>query len=312
MQPIVPEVNTEDSQFENPLFALLKKSGYRCQELVDNPHRKDLVPEGRDINLIAKVVAKHLLNLAIPPKRKILTSILTRWAQYFKRLFPKTPTSCFYAFKYEPSKRRDGIIIQKKRAEGALQVQLFQERRKLIKKDPSVLLRNSSVNSDGNNISYSGTLNLPIVTNVWRPVGQQGEEVQHRGEVLITESDPNLQHHLYFLRNKVHNKLTLELAASWEATFNYRRKLLVDQSGTVWDYLNNFPFLKIDDIGKAFIYKDFAQLYPNIYSVTEVRKLSTILDDRRFSIIKAAKIIIERTNQRVQKNIAISFLQLAE
>lgn len=175
----VSQEDTEDLQAENPLFSLLQKGGLRCRELVNHSQRHDLVPEWRDINIIAKITAKHLLNLAIPPKRKILSSTLTRWAQYFKCLFPKTPTSCFYDFKYEPSQRRDGTIIQKKRAEGALQVQLFQERRKLIKEDRTVLLRRPSI-PDGQGSSNSSNIphNFSQITNTWRSAGLQEEEVR--------------------------------------------------------------------------------------------------------------------------------------
>lgn len=105
-QSVISLEDTEDLHSKNPLFILLRKNGLCCRELVN--HRNDLVPEWRNINLIARITAKHLLNLASPPKRKILSSTLTRWAQYFKCLFPKTPTSCFYEFKYEPSQRKDG------------------------------------------------------------------------------------------------------------------------------------------------------------------------------------------------------------
>lgn len=137
-QVSISSINIEDREAKNPLLFLLRKNGLRCKELVDNPHRNDVVPEEHDINLIARVTVKHLLNLTVPPKQKISTSTLTRWAKYFKRLFPKTSMSCFYGLKYELSTQRNGTIIQKKRAQGALQVQLFQERRKLIKEDPSV------------------------------------------------------------------------------------------------------------------------------------------------------------------------------
>lgn len=133
--------NIKECEDRNPLLILLRKSGLRCTELVDNLHRNDVVLEGHDINLIARVIIKHLISFAAPPRRKILTSTLTKWAEYFKYLFPKTPVSCFYNFKYEACKQKNGTIIQKKRAQGALQVQLFQERRKLIKENPSVLLR---------------------------------------------------------------------------------------------------------------------------------------------------------------------------
>lgn len=112
------------------MFILLQKDGLRCRKLVNYPQRNDLIPDWRDINLVAKITAKHLLNLADPPKRKILSSTLTRWAQYFKNLFPKTLMSCLYDFKYESSQRKDGTVIKKKRAEGALQVQLFRVERK--------------------------------------------------------------------------------------------------------------------------------------------------------------------------------------
>jgi len=102
-QSVISQENVEDSQSKNSLFLLLQKNGLCCQELVNYSQRNDLVPEWRDINLIAKITAKHLLNLAISPKRKILSSTLIRWAQYFKCLFLKTPTSCFYDFKYDSS-----------------------------------------------------------------------------------------------------------------------------------------------------------------------------------------------------------------
>lgn len=174
----VSQKDTEDSQSENPLFSLLQTGRLRCQELVNHSQCHDLVPDWRDINLIAKITAKHLLNLAIPPKRKILSSTLTRWAQYFKCLFPKTPTSCFYDFKYEPSQRRDGTIIKKKRAEGALQVQLFQERRKLIKEDRTVLLRRPSVSESGQGSSNSSNIPENIssqITKTWKSAGLEEE-----------------------------------------------------------------------------------------------------------------------------------------
>lgn len=185
-EPAVPQANTEDPQFKNPLFILLQKNGLHCRKLVDESHRNDFVPEGRDINLIARVTAKHLLNLATPPQRKILSSTLARWAQYFKRLFPKTPTSCFYSYKYEPSRRRNGVIIQKRRAEGALQVQLFQERRKLIKEDRTVMLRRPSLDSVGDDRDSGPSNILPIIIGTWRVAGQEGEKVQHCGEVSTT------------------------------------------------------------------------------------------------------------------------------
>ncbi|XP_024890938.1 uncharacterized protein LOC112466836 [Temnothorax curvispinosus] len=305
-QRAVSQVKTEDPQSKNPLFILLRKNGLLCRELIDKPHRNDFVPEGRDINLIAKVIAKHLLKLAIPPKRKVLSSTLARWAQYFKRLFPKTPLSCFYAFKYEPYKR-NGVLIQKRRAEGALQVQLFQERRKLIKEDPTVLLRRPSgdyVGGDGG----SSPSNVTIIRSTWRPVGQQGEKVQRCGEISTTECHPELQRHLHILCNQLHKTFTPELGVSWKATFNYRRKLLVNQTGTVWDYLNDFPFLKINDIGKDFICKDFDQLYPT----AELGKLAAFLDDHRLAIIKATKVILKRASRQKHIDIATLFLKLAE
>lgn len=192
---------TEDSQSKNPLFLLLQKSGLRCRELVSHSQRNDLVPEWRDINLIARITAKHLLNSAIPPKRKILPSTLTRWAQYFKCLFPKTPTSCFYDFKYEPSQQKDRTVIQKKRAEGALQVQLFQERRKLIKEDRTVLLRRPSTSESTEINESSSSSNVPnkssshhvFFKNIWRSVG-----VQEEGARSKISTTGNLYIYYYF------------------------------------------------------------------------------------------------------------------
>lgn len=162
------DVNTEDllditdntEEVKNPLFTLLHNNGSRLRELIHDVHRNNLVPVGPDINLIGKITAKHLLKLATPPQRRISTSTLITWAKYFKCLFPKTPTSAFYAFKYEPYRRRDGTILQKKRAEGVLQVQLFQERRKLIKENRDALLRKpSTVSTDRNPCSADDAFN---------------------------------------------------------------------------------------------------------------------------------------------------------
>ncbi|XP_036148812.1 uncharacterized protein LOC105840131 isoform X4 [Monomorium pharaonis] len=243
-------INIEDPETRNPLMILLRKNGH-CQKLVDNPCRNDMVPEGKDINLIARITVKHLINLATPPKRKIPTSILTKWAEYFKRLFPKTPVSSFYAFKYESSRTKNGTIVQKKRAEGALQVQLFQERRKLIKEDRTVLLRCPSANYITDNKNLDPSSNTSINRNTWKLMSQQkGEEVRSCNKVSI-EIDSKLQWHLNYLCNQLHDKLTLQLITSWEATFKYRFERLENQLGTVWDYLNKFPLLKIEDIGKA-------------------------------------------------------------
>jgi len=78
-QSIISQENVEDSQSKNSLFLLLQKNGLRCRELVNCSQRNNLVPDWRDINLIARITAKHLLNLAISPKCKILSSTLTRW-----------------------------------------------------------------------------------------------------------------------------------------------------------------------------------------------------------------------------------------
>ncbi|XP_036148815.1 uncharacterized protein LOC105840131 isoform X7 [Monomorium pharaonis] len=178
-------INIEDPETRNPLMILLRKNGH-CQKLVDNPCRNDMVPEGKDINLIARITVKHLINLATPPKRKIPTSILTKWAEYFKRLFPKTPVSSFYAFKYESSRTKNGTIVQKKRAEGALQVQLFQERRKLIKEDRTVLLRCPSANYITDNKNLDPSSNTSINRNTWKLMSQQkGEEVRSCNKVSI-------------------------------------------------------------------------------------------------------------------------------
>lgn len=77
-QSVTSQEDTEDPQLKNPLFILLQKNGLYCRELVNHPQRNDLVLDWRDINLIARIIAKHLLNSVIPPKRKILTSTLTR------------------------------------------------------------------------------------------------------------------------------------------------------------------------------------------------------------------------------------------
>ncbi|XP_012542377.1 uncharacterized protein LOC105840131 isoform X3 [Monomorium pharaonis] len=186
-------INIEDPETRNPLMILLRKNGH-CQKLVDNPCRNDMVPEGKDINLIARITVKHLINLATPPKRKIPTSILTKWAEYFKRLFPKTPVSSFYAFKYESSRTKNGTIVQKKRAEGALQVQLFQERRKLIKEDRTVLLRCPSANYITDNKNLDPSSNTSINRNTWKLMSQQkGEEVRSCNKVSIGDSDIKLR-----------------------------------------------------------------------------------------------------------------------
>jgi len=70
--------------------------------------------------------------------------------------------------------QRNGIIIQKKRAEGAPQVQLFQERRKLIKKNLAALLKCSNTNCISNNENPSPSSNKLIVKNTWRSITQEG------------------------------------------------------------------------------------------------------------------------------------------
>lgn len=67
------------------------------------------------------------------------------------------------------------------------------------------------------------------------------------------EIDPTVQLHLLYLRDPLEHKLTPRLLASWKATFPYRRKQLVEQPGIVWDYLNEYNFLQIQDIDKALV-----------------------------------------------------------
>ncbi|XP_032690237.1 uncharacterized protein LOC116853310 isoform X3 [Odontomachus brunneus] len=305
-------VNIQDSEEKNPLLILLQRSGARWCKLVDDSQRNNMVPVGHDIHEIGKITAKHLLSLATPPTRKVSTSTLTKWATYFKRLFPKTPISSFYAFKTEQYRRKDGVIIQKKRADGALQSQLFQARRKLIKENRATLLRRPCKKTAGGNASSSHV--VFTIRNTWRPVGRQDEKnVQLRDKILSIEIDPTIQWHLEYLHNQLQNKLTLELVTSWKATFTYRRKQLIDQPGTVWDYLNEFPFLQIQDIGKALISEDFKQICSNAEPITrDLGKLAENLDDRRVAIIQVAKTVMERASQQKQKDIAASFFRLAE
>lgn len=182
-QSSILDINTEDSEVRNPLFILLHNNGPHLQKLIHDVHRNDLVPVGPDINLIGKITAKHLLDFAPPPQRRVSTSTLTTWAKYFKCLFPKTPTSAFYAFKYEPYRRTDGTILQRKRAEGVLQVQLFQERRKLIKENRNALLRQpSTVSASRNKNSYSSG-DVFNNTNTWRSVSRSEGEIQSNTEI---------------------------------------------------------------------------------------------------------------------------------
>lgn len=181
-QSPIPDVNIEESEVTNPLFVLLHKNGSHLRKLICDIHRNNLVPIGHDINFIGKVTAKHLLHLATPPQRKIPTSTLIRWSKYFKRLFPKTPTSAFYAFKYEPYTRRDGTVLQRKRAEGVLQVQLFQERRKLIKENRDTLLRQPCTKSIVKDSNPSN--DMFNITKLWRSVSQSEGEIPSSVEIL--------------------------------------------------------------------------------------------------------------------------------
>ncbi|XP_011858357.1 PREDICTED: uncharacterized protein LOC105555918 isoform X2 [Vollenhovia emeryi] len=315
-QSPISDFNISDSEAKNPLFNLLHKNGSHFQKLIHNIHRNDLVPVGSDINLIGKVTAKHLLNLATPPQRKIPTSTLIRWAEYFKRLFPKTPTSAFYFFKYESYRRPNGTIVQRKRAEGVLQVQLFQERRKLIKENRDALLRQPST-STGEDRDPCTSNDTSHITNTWRSVSQSEGEVQLNTEVprevSLIQADPTVQSHLNYLQNPLHHKLSPELVSSWKATFPYRRKQLLDQSGTVWDYLNEYTFLQIEEIGKTLIQQDFEILCPDLDPVTRYSgNLAQNCEKCRLAIITTSSAVIKRASQRKHKNIATPFFDLAK
>lgn len=173
---------SKNLKLQNPLFVLLHKNGSHLRKLICDIHRNNLMPVGHDINFIGKVTAKHLLHLATPPQRKIPTSTLIRWSKYFKRLFPKTPTSAFYAFKYELYTRRDGTVLQRKRAEGVLQVQLFQERRKLIKENRDTLLRQPCTKSIVKDSNPSN--DMFNSTKLWRSVSQSKGEIPSSVEIL--------------------------------------------------------------------------------------------------------------------------------
>lgn len=177
-----PSLDITTGEVQNPLFTLLETNG-SLRKLIHDIHRKDLVPVGPDINLIGKITARRLLDLATPPQRRISTSTLITWSEYFKRLFPKTPISAFYAFKYEPYRRKDGKILQRKRAEGVLQVQLFQERRKLIKENRDALLRQPSTvltDKDKNPCSSNDIFNN---IKTWRSVNRSEEEIQSSNDI---------------------------------------------------------------------------------------------------------------------------------
>lgn len=194
-------VDIQDSEVKNPLLILLQRSGTRWRKLINDSQRNNMVPVGHDIHEIGKITAKHLLSLATPPTRKVSTSTLTKWATYFKRLFPKTPISSFYAFKTEQYRRRDGVIIQKKRADGALQSQLFQARRKLIKENRATLLRRPCKKTAGGDASSSQV--VFAIRNTRRPVGRQDEK-----NVLFREQvSPigNIFSHHFHLHEKLFN-----------------------------------------------------------------------------------------------------------
>ncbi|XP_026830026.1 uncharacterized protein LOC105285476 isoform X1 [Ooceraea biroi] len=301
-QSPIPNFNTANAEGRTPLLNLLHKNGSHLQKLIHNIHRKDLVPVGSDINLIGKVTAKHLLNLATPPLRKIPTSTLIRWSKYFKRLFPKTPTSAFYAFKYEPYRRSDGIILQRKRAQGVLQVQLFQERRKLLKENRDVLLRQPSTSVSTGRDRSPCPSNISHITKTWRSVSQSEGEIQSRTEipreVSLSQTDPTIESHLNYLRNELHYKLTSELLSSWEATFTYRRNQLLHQSGTVWDYLNEYRVLQIEEVGKVLIEQDFEKLCPNLDPVTRYSgNLAKNCEKYRLAIIATASVLKIKYNK---------------
>ncbi|XP_011873741.1 PREDICTED: uncharacterized protein LOC105565280 isoform X2 [Vollenhovia emeryi] len=316
-QSPIPDFNTADPEARNPLFNLLHKNGSHLRKLIHNIHRNNLVPVGSDLNLVGKVTVKHLLNLATPPQRKVPTSTLIRWAIYFKRLFPKTPMSAFYSFKYEPYRRPDGTILQRKRAEGVLQVQLFQERRKLIKENRDVLLRQPCTSVSTKDRDPCSSDDMSHTTKTWRSVSQSEGEIQCNTElsreVSLVQADPTVQSHLNYLWNKLHHEFSPELASSWKATFPYRRKQLLDQSGTVWDYLNEYTFLQIEEIGKALIQQDFEILCP--YSDPIARfsgNLVTNCEKCRLAIIATASAVIKRTSQQKHKDIATPFFDLAK
>ncbi|XP_032689939.1 uncharacterized protein LOC116853148 isoform X2 [Odontomachus brunneus] len=311
------DFNIAESEVRNPLFTLLHNSGSHLRKLIHNIHRNDLVPVRPDINLIGKVIANHLLDLATPPQRKVPTSTLITWTKYFKDRFPKTPTSAFYAFKYEPYKRKDGILLQRKRAEGVLQVQLFQERRKLIKENRDILLRHPNIVSTDKNRDPCSSNDIYNITTTWRSVSQSEGEIQSSIEiprkVSVIEADPTIETHLLYLRQQLHYKLTPQLAASWEATFQYRRKQLTDQPGTVWDYLNEYKFLQIEEIGKALIEQDFDKLYPDLDPITKYSgNLAKNCENHRHAIIAAALVVLKKTSQQKHKDIATSFFELAK
>lgn len=74
----------------------------------------------------------------------------------------------------------------------------------------------------------------------------------HFKYVLLSEIDPAIKWHIEYL-HQLQDKLTLELLTSWKATFTYRQKQLMNQPGSVWDYLKEFPFLQIQDIGTVLV-----------------------------------------------------------
>ncbi|XP_032676820.1 uncharacterized protein LOC116846722 isoform X2 [Odontomachus brunneus] len=131
--------------------------------------------------------------------------------------------------------------------------------------------------------------------------------------VSVIEADPTIETHLLYLRQQLHHKLTPQLAASWEATFQYRRKQLTDQPGTVWDYLNEYKFLQIEEIGKALIEQDFDKLYPDLDPITKYSgNLTKNCENHRHAIIAAVSVVLKKTSQQKHKDIATSFFELAK
>ncbi|RLU20356.1 hypothetical protein DMN91_006964 [Ooceraea biroi] len=181
-QSPIPNFNTANAEGRNSLFNLLHKNGSHLQKLIHNIHRKDLVPVGSDINLIGKVTAKHLLNLATPPQRKIPTSTLIRWSKYFKRLFPKTPNPLFMPLNTSHIDVQTASYFRERERKECCRSNSF-KRRKLLKENRDVLLRQpcTSVSTGRDRSPYPS--NISHITKTWRSVSQSEGEIQSRTEI---------------------------------------------------------------------------------------------------------------------------------
>lgn len=150
----IQPVTTTDDRKHNPIWLLLIKGSAEAKRISELPENSKLSPS--EIKEIAKVTANYLFSVANLPKRQVLPEKCTFWTyNYFEKLFPNTSSSRFYYIKREKYTTRDGKVVNKGRATGALHTQLGQLRRKLLIKDVNARLRSSGPSSPSSSASTS-------------------------------------------------------------------------------------------------------------------------------------------------------------